>query len=405
MAQMFRKVLLDFKYDNPVFRKFYHSINAEFTHISYRNTNIVLKNGVSLSYFLNERKFSVRQDTPSHQRLHTCFLEGPLCSRSSIRINCVSHYSPIINGIKHNSTSTNAVLNQAIAYNNGIVRSIAESLPVECIMDVFRMMHSTVGLPWWATIVLTTVLLRTFIMLPLTIHQHQVIAKLENLKHEMKDVTKTLKLEMKMALLNTQWDSQYAARMYNDSVRKQWNELVLRENCHPFKITAIAILQMPLWLGCSFAIRNFYLKLPHLDSRADQDFLELTTGGFGWIQDLTDVDHTFVLPVIFCVSNLAIIELQQLLYKKHNSRFRRIFTNFIRVLTILMTGLMAYIPSCLTLFWTTNTVCTLLQNILLMSPQFRRLGRIPKTDSESQQPYTKLWKDLKSKFRLPAKLS
>lgn len=39
-----------------------------------------------------------------------------------------------------------------------------------------------------------------------------------------------------------------------------------------------------------------------------QDFKELTTGGFGWIQNLIDIDHYFILPSLFGLSNLAILE-------------------------------------------------------------------------------------------------
>lgn len=39
-----------------------------------------------------------------------------------------------------------------------------------------------------------------------------------------------------------------------------------------------------------------------------QDFKELTTGGFGWIKNLIDIDHYFILPSLFGLSNLAILE-------------------------------------------------------------------------------------------------
>ena len=39
-----------------------------------------------------------------------------------------------------------------------------------------------------------------------------------------------------------------------------------------------------------------------------KDFQELSTGGFGWIQNLTDIDHFFIFPILFGLSNLAIME-------------------------------------------------------------------------------------------------
>lgn len=39
-----------------------------------------------------------------------------------------------------------------------------------------------------------------------------------------------------------------------------------------------------------------------------KDFQELTTGGFGWIQNLVDIDHFFILPILFGFSHLATME-------------------------------------------------------------------------------------------------
>ena len=37
-------------------------------------------------------------------------------------------------------------------------------------------------------------------------------------------------------------------------------------------------------------------------------YVGLTNGGFGWIPNLTDVDHSFILPVSMAFANLAIIQ-------------------------------------------------------------------------------------------------
>lgn len=175
MAQMFRKILLDFRYDNRVFRKYYHSVNSRFTNVSYKiaNTNLMFENKVLLSYFLSNRKVSMTRGT-SHQRSHMCLLKGPLCSQSSIR-NSIDCYCPTVNGIKHFSDAAQVISNQSVVFNNPIMRSMCASLPVECIMDVMREMHTTIGLPWWATIILTSTITKTFIGLPLYIMQVNVL--------------------------------------------------------------------------------------------------------------------------------------------------------------------------------------------------------------------------------------
>ncbi|XP_076629012.1 cytochrome c oxidase assembly protein COX18, mitochondrial isoform X2 [Colletes latitarsis] len=270
----------------------------------------------------------------------------------------------------------------------------------KCIMDALRAMHYNTGLPWWATIILATLCARTFVTLPLAIHQLQVRAKLENLQDEMKPIAEKLKMETRMAVKTLDWSASYATSVYNKNVSKEWKELIIKENCHPLKIAVMGILQMPVWVGFSFALRNICSMLPNRDEVAYQDYLEFTNGGFGWMENLTEMDHSFMLPIIFGLTGFTLIEIQNMLYRENNTKFRRIFTNFIRILTVCLVPIMAYVPSCLTLFWTVNNVYTLSQTLLLLSPKIRRLGKIPKTDSELQRPYAELYKSMKQKLYL-----
>lgn len=34
----------------------------------------------------------------------------------------------------------------------------------------------------------------------------------------------------------------------------------------------------------------------------------MMVGGFGWVKNLTDVDHYFILPISIAITNLAIME-------------------------------------------------------------------------------------------------
>ncbi|XP_053979805.1 cytochrome c oxidase assembly protein COX18, mitochondrial isoform X1 [Hylaeus volcanicus] len=407
ITRIFRKQLLSVKQSNSINVKYYHSVDNRFGNIPYSKVNTYLfsENKVLLRYLLNEQYTSKILKT-SVQRTYLPMLNGLLCCKSNTilaRANSVNNYPATINAIRQFSSSTPSVVDQAIVYNNGIIRSISESFPIECIMDALRAIHHSTGLPWWLTIILTTVLSRTCITLPLTIHQHQIMAKIENLQIEMKAVADRLKMETKMAVATVGWSSAHATSVYNNSIRKEWKELVVRENCHPVKIPVMAVLQMPIWLGFSFALRNMCYMFPEGNDLVRQDYLELTTGGLVWMKNLTEIDHTFILPIIFGFSSIAMIEIQCILHQKNRTKFNRIYINFIRVLTVCLVPVMAYIPSCLTLFWTTNTLCTLSHTLLLLSPKFRRLGKVPKTESELQHPYAELYKRIKERFRLQQK--
>ena len=48
---------------------------------------------------------------------------------------------------------------------------LSESTPVGCAQDLLLYVHNSTGLPWWTTIILATILLRTVITLPLAVYQ------------------------------------------------------------------------------------------------------------------------------------------------------------------------------------------------------------------------------------------
>ena len=48
---------------------------------------------------------------------------------------------------------------------------LSESTPVGCAQDMLLYVHNSTGLPWWTTIILATVLLRTVVTLPLAVYQ------------------------------------------------------------------------------------------------------------------------------------------------------------------------------------------------------------------------------------------
>lgn len=91
--------------------------------------------------------------------------------------------------------------------------------------------------------------------------------------------------------------------------RQQWNNLIVRDNCHPFKASLLILFQIPMWVSFSISLRNLVYMLPSRgDLNAQLTFAELTVGGFGWIPNLTEVDSSLILPVTFGLLNLAIIE-------------------------------------------------------------------------------------------------
>lgn len=187
--------------------------------------------------------------------------------------------------------------------------SISHSTAVAHFQDGLVRLHDTTGLPWWATIVLSTVLMRTVITLPLTIYQHRITARLEHITAEMPAIVAELKQEAAVARRHYKWSEAETRRVYNRSVKKQWDALVVRENCHPLKTFCVVWGQIPLWIVQSMALRNLLTLQPDASVlQAQLAFTELTLGGCAWFPNLTEVDASLVLPVALGVLNLIIIE-------------------------------------------------------------------------------------------------
>lgn len=54
---------------------------------------------------------------------------------------------------------------------SGIFKAISESAPVKITQDSLLLVHDYTGLPWWSVIILTTIMMRTTVTLPLFLYQ------------------------------------------------------------------------------------------------------------------------------------------------------------------------------------------------------------------------------------------
>lgn len=269
--------------------------------------------------------------------------------------------------------------------------SISNSTPVAYFQEGLINLHDITGLPWWTTIILSTVLLRSCITVPLTIYQSKIIARIELITMEMPDIVKQLKMEAMQAKQMYNWTDKQTKIVYNRSVKKQWTALIVRENCHPLKTMIVLWGQIPLWIMQSMALRNLISMMPNPNLlEAQIAFTQLTIGGFGWIPNLTEVDASYILPVMLGMLNLAIIEIQVMSKVGPPSKLQKYATNFFRILSVCMVPIASSVPSGLALYWTTSSAFGLAQNLVLMSPKIKEITGVPKTPSQLDDPYKHL---------------
>ncbi|XP_064423662.1 cytochrome c oxidase assembly protein COX18, mitochondrial [Latimeria chalumnae] len=274
----------------------------------------------------------------------------------------------------------------------GWYESLADSTPIHLTEDMLMAMQQVTGLPWWANIICTTVALRAAITLPLAAYQTYIIAKVENLQPEIGDLAKRLRYEVSVRAKQRGWSEKVARFHFKKNLRRLVSELYVRDNCHPFKASLVIWVQIPMWVFVSVALRNLSVAIIESE-KVSGAHKELAAGGMLWFPDLTLPDSTWILPVLVGVVNLLIVEIFAL-RKLEPSKFQKYVTNFIRAISLVMIPIAATVPSSMALYWLSSSAVGLGQNLLLHSPTFRQLCRIPKAKSDSDTPY----KDITAAF-------
>ncbi|KYN05481.1 PREDICTED: mitochondrial inner membrane protein COX18 [Cyphomyrmex costatus] len=361
------------------------------------SNNVIIKHGSKIQNFL----YISHPRIVSHAMLYNERKHGGYKSYRSSQYNNIRYLS---------NTGIDSVAEVKVPMQfNGLFKAISESAPIKISQDFLLLVHDYTGLPWWSVIVLSTIMMRTAVTLPLSLYQLYILAKLENLKYEMDEIVQEMKKEINYGIHKYNWSKQYAKRLYNHSVAKQWNKLIVRENCHPAKTILLVLVQVPLWISLSMSIRNLCYMLPKQDANAYITYQEFITDGFLWMSNLTTADP-FVLPISMGLFNLAIIEITCMSRVVESTKWQRYLTNCCRIATIGMIPIAMSVPSCLSLYWATSSAFGLFQNLILLSPKLRRFAKVPITTSESPHPYLILRNKIaarccfKGKMEIPPKI-
>ncbi|KAG1673804.1 Cytochrome c oxidase assembly protein COX18, mitochondrial [Nymphon striatum] len=268
--------------------------------------------------------------------------------------------------------------------------------PVLLAQDILINVQDISQLPWWMTIALITIFFRSVATFPLSVYQHYVLAKYQNLNPEFKKLSEELKREAAILVKKYNYTEIEARRSYIIGFRKYRNELIIRDNCHPLKSSLVIIFQIPIWISLSFALRGFAFIIPENKIAVLTAFYGLQSGGLLWIPDLTVPDSTMILPFVLAALQFSQIELHAIRMSHIKSKMKTISNYGMRGLTLLLIPVSMTVPSCLPLYWTISSTIGLVQSIALLFPKVRRTVGIPETSTEAsavQITYKKLYQD------------
>lgn len=268
-----------------------------------------------------------------------------------------------------------------------IYTGISHSTTVSYFQNTFVTFHDVTGLPWWATIIVYTVGLR-LIMFPVAVYGQKVRGRLRSiLEKELPATIPELRKEVAVYKFQNDLSEKEANQLYIRSFNKQYDSLIQRDNCHPMKTTVLLWFQIPVWICHSIGIRNILTMQPDPNSiKALITYTQLTVGGCLWIPNLVETDASYILPVLWCITNLMNIELTSLENVKKSTQ-SKVITNLFRLVTVAVVPIAASVPSALPLYWCTSAMCALGQNLVLMSPRVKRICGIPASANDMDHPY------------------
>jgi YidC/Oxa1 family membrane protein insertase len=209
------------------------------------------------------------------------------------------------------------------------------------ISDVLESFHS-LGVPWWLSIVLLTVLVRA-VLFPLTIRQVKNMRAMQELKPELEIIK----------------------GKYKNDRRKQQEatmELYKERRINPLAGFLPVLVQVPVFITMYQVIRNH-----------EETFPSFASGGLLWFTDLTRADPYFILPVL---SASILVAAGRISSRNVDPRQRRMM----QLLPLAFTAFLMRFPAGLFVYWLTSNTVTLLQNFLIYHPSL--LGRFSQSHQE-----------------------
>ncbi|EFJ32039.1 hypothetical protein SELMODRAFT_408456 [Selaginella moellendorffii] len=235
-----------------------------------------------------------------------------------------------------------------------IVLAVSESFPwTAAVQYVIYATHVVTGLPWWLSIALTTVAVRTMV-LPLVIYQVKSTARFALLRPDLEKI----KVDMEQA--------NYDPVALAENKRKM-AELFAKHKTDPFTPLIGALLQGPIFMCFFFGLRTMAEKM--------DSFKE---GGAFWFTDLTTPDELFILPFITTATFLITVELNAVdgMQGQPNQKTMK---NILRGMGVLFLPLTAQFPKALFCYWVTSNLWSMLQGALLRNKKFKAYLDIPDT--------------------------
>jgi membrane protein insertase Oxa1/YidC/SpoIIIJ len=180
-------------------------------------------------------------------------------------------------------------------------------IPTDIVESGLHLFHSTTGSSWGVTIIATTFAFRTFMTLPMTLFQRRNTMRLNAIQ----PMIKACRIKVRQAELkiNPRRSTKELERITILKARGPVKELYKKHNCSPWKNLLSPLIQIPLFVTMSMAIRKLCGSAFLWSDRSDPA-IGVNTEGLLWFEDLTISDPTLILPIVCSVLHLLNTEVR-----------------------------------------------------------------------------------------------
>nr|XP_054773858.1 cytochrome c oxidase assembly protein COX18, mitochondrial-like [Lytechinus pictus] len=275
--------------------------------------------------------------------------------------------------------------------------SIYVPTPTEKCYELLEYIHDNAGLPWWLTILATTILLRGVVVFPFAVWQQMIFARIENAQPMINAYVEQIKQQLAILAKEKGWSQRHMAKVFTTEVRMLVSNVHYRNHCSSYKLSYLPFWQAGVWSCMTTSIGQMTGKFPELFStELDIDVLPaLASEGFLWFSDLMQTDLT--LAILLGLVNVTLVELWSL-RRGPLTRTQHYLQNTFRILAICSVPAAAMLPSAVSFYWLASSLCGLGQLALLRSPPVRRKLGIPHAPSEMKRPVDEMKAALKARY-------
>ena len=221
--------------------------------------------------------------------------------------------------------------------------------PQDQILQLFVNIHDATGLNYAFTIGALTLTFRTM-MFPLFVKAQQNSSRLAHIKPEMDIIQQKMK----------QLDSKDVAGQ--QKLAKQTKALFQKYDCNPLKSIMIIPIQMPIFMGTFFALKQFPDIYPE----------KLVDAGILWFTDLSAPDPYGILPIASALSFLGMMELGKKQMMATNPAQGQAMLNFFRGVAVIMVPATWNFPAAIFCYWTANNTFSLVQSVAFNNPTIKK---------------------------------